>query len=184
MKRTILVVLLVVSLSMNVAVGATVIWNLLRDRQPVPQPDAPVETSLNKDDVQRISAAWPRDHRAEMMELRRQIRDKKLEILDLIAKNPGDLKAAEERIDQLIQLRGRMEKKALTRISEIMRSLPEEKRTAFFGFLRNRACMGPGMMGSGMGRGMMRRGMGHGMMGPGMRRGLGPRDLPPERFGR
>jgi uncharacterized membrane protein len=174
MKRTILIILLVVSLSMNVAVGGTVIWNLWRGPQTAVTPDTTEETSLNKDDVRQITAAWPRDRRAEMMEIRQRIQDKKLEVLEVITKNPGNLKTAEEKIDELVQLKGQMEKKALTRISEIMATLPQEKRTAFFGFLRNRACMGPGMghgmMRPGMGRGMMRRGMGRGMMGPGMGR--------------
>lgn len=180
MKRTILLVLLAASLSMNVAVGGTVLWNLLRDRQPSARPDIPVETSLNRDDLQRISAAWPRGRRAEMMEIRRRIGDKKLEVLELISKNPGDLKTADEKIDELIQLRGQMERKALTRISEIMGSLPEEKRTAFLGFLRNRACMGPGMMGRGMRHGIMRSGIGCESRGPdmGRGRGMGPANIP------
>ncbi len=178
MKRTIFIILLVVSLSMNVAVGGTVIWSIWRGPQTAVTLDTAKEVSLNKDDVQRISAAWPRDRITEMADTSQRIRDKKLEVLELIAKNPGNLKPAEEKIDELVQLKGQMEKKALARISEIMNTLPEERRTAFFGFLRDRACMGPGMghgmMGpGGMGRGMMRRGMGHGMMGPGgMGRGM------------
>ncbi|MFH1117659.1 MAG: periplasmic heavy metal sensor [Pseudomonadota bacterium] len=182
MKRTILLVLLAASLSMNVAVGGTVLWNLLRGPQYAAKRDIPLETSLDRDDLQRISAAWPRGRRAEMMEIRRKIGDKKLEVLELISKNPGDLKAADEKIDELIQLRGQMERKALTRISEIMGSLPEEKRTAFLGFLRNRACMGHGMMGRGMRHGIMRHGMGRGSMGPdmGRGRGMGPTNIPCE----
>jgi len=173
MKRTILLILLVVSLSMNVAVAATVIWHLWSGPQPSVNLVAKEETPLNKDDVRQITAAMPRDGRAEMMELHGRIRDKKLEVLELITKNPGNLKAAEEKIDELAQLRGQMERKALTRISEIMGTLPQEKRTAFFGFLRSRACMGPGM-----GCGMMKRGMGPGM---GRGRGMSPGTVPLER---
>jgi len=186
MKRTVYAIILVASLAMNIAVGATVIWNLWHGRQSAVNVTT-TESALNKADVHEISAAWPRDRREEMLKIRQQIQDKKLKILELIQKNPGNPKVAEEQIDQLVQLKGRLEKKALTRISDIMSTLPPEKRAAFFGFLRDRACMGPGMgrgmMGSGMGRGMMRRGMGRGMMGPGMGRGRGmcPQSVPVER---
>ena len=180
MKKTVFIVLFVFSVSMNMAVLATLGWHFWNSRNQQVQPSIP-DATLNQDDVRRISNAWPRNRRAEMRQIRRQIRDKKLEVLELIAKNPGDLKAAEKEIDELVGLRAVMERKALTRISKIMESLPPEKRADFLRFLQTRACMRHGM-GRGPGFGLrMRHGMGPGMgrrmrhgMGPGMGRGMGP----------
>ena len=172
MRRTVFIVLFAFSLSMNLAVGATVVWHLWHTKPS----EAPLDLSisaLNRDDVKQISDVLPRQRRIEMMKIRRKIQEKKLEVLELIARNPGNLNAAEQKIDELVQLRGQLEKQALTRISEVMVNLPPERRSAFLGFLRNRACMGHGM-GYGMGRRMM-RGMGPGMgRGHGMRRGACP----------
>ncbi|MDQ7784070.1 MAG: hypothetical protein RDU20_14395 [Desulfomonilaceae bacterium] len=185
MNRTILWILLIVSLAVNGAVGATVIWNLWRAPHTAVTLDATEDPALDKSAVRDISAAWPRDRRTEMLEMRQRVRDKKLEVLELIAENPGNLSAAEERIDELVQLKGQLEKAALVRIGEIMSTLPPDKRNSFLEFLRHRTCMGPGM-GQGMMRRGMGRGMGRGMMGPGMGRGrdAGPPPVPSEPQGR
>ena len=88
--------------------------------------------------------------RSSLMQTRRRIQEKKLEVLDLIAKNPGDINAADQGINELIALKGQMERDALARIGKIMADLPEEKRQEFLSFLKNRTCRGPGM---GFGRG-------------------------------
>lgn len=172
MRRTIFIILFVFSVSMNVAVVATVGWHYWNQGEQVVPTVAP-ETPLNKDAVKQISQVWPRHRRAEMRKTRGKIREKKLELLEFIANNPGDLKAAEKKVDELVSLRATMEKQAITRISKIMESLPPEKRAAFLQFLQTRACRGH-RMGRGMRRGMRHGfgpGMGPGMMGHGMGRG-------------
>jgi len=168
MKRAVFIVLFAFSVSLNVAVGATVAWHLWR-AQPSEAPRSLLDSSLNQDGVNETSNVLPLHRGMEMINIRKRIRDKKLEVLELIADNPGNLNAAEQKIDELGLLRGQLEKQALARISEVMVNLPRERRSAFLGFLQNRACMGHGM-----GRGMIHRmepGMGRGH---GMRRRAGP----------
>jgi hypothetical protein len=80
-----------------------------------------------------------------MWDIRRKILDKNREIVELIAKNPDNPAAAEKAVNEMITLRAEAERRALQRISSIMAGLPPDKREAFVSFLKNRACMGPGM---------------------------------------
>ena len=155
MKKGLLAALLIISLALNVAVAGTIGWYLWSASTAVQQPEQVPGVTLSQDDERLIASLWPSKRRADMMQMRRELVKKKTEILEAIARNPGDVQAVEPQINELTALRGRMERQALARISTIMAGLPEEKRQTFLAFLKTRACMGPGMrrhMGRGMGR--------------------------------
>lgn len=159
MKSALFKGLLVFSLLINAAVFGTLLWCLWLEPRPHAIANDPRQT-FNQSDFRYIRNMWKGNDRAALMETRRKIQEKKLEVLDLIAGNPGDLKAVDKNIDELLVLRARMERTALAGISKTMAELPDDKRQEFLSFLKNRACGGPGM---GMGHG---RGRGHGF-GPG-----------------
>lgn len=148
MKRVFFIGLLIFSLSLNVAVAVTVGWHMLRQRNSAQLTtlDGP---RLTQKDVRQISEMLPQQRREWMMQARSQILEKKSQVLDQIARNPGNVQAVEPTIKELLDLKNDVERQALSRISHIMGSLPEEKRAAFLEFLKSRACGG----GMGLGRG-------------------------------
>jgi uncharacterized membrane protein len=149
MKRVLLLSIFVFSIGINLAVGATLLWNLWCN--PTPSGSEPeIGPTLTRDDMRVITSAWPPANQATMRETREKLRQKKLEILELITRNPGDINALQPKIDELIALRTHMEGQALQRIADIMSQIPPEKRGSLLGFLQNRTCMG---MGPGIGLG-------------------------------
>lgn len=155
MKNLVFKGLFAFSLLLNVAVAITLGWHAWY-RSGLPPTVNDQARNPRSDDVHYMKNLWKGNGRADLMEARKKVQDKKLEVLDLIAKNPGNLEFADKNINELVMLRGNMERIALTRISKIMVDLPEDKRQEFLTFLKNRACGMPGM-GHGRGRG---RGLG------------------------
>jgi hypothetical protein len=150
MKKGLLGALLTFSLALNLAVAGTLGWYLLKTRAA--RPGQPPAVALSQDEARVIANLWPSKRRANMIHMRQELFKKKTEILEMIARNPGDVKAMEPQIAELTALRGRMERQALARISAIMAQLPPEKRQDFLAFLKTR--VGLAM------RRHMRRGMG------------------------
>jgi hypothetical protein len=165
MKRALFIGLFVFSVAMNLAVAATVGRHFWQQRSfaPVVSGTAGGGPALTEEDFRAIRAVAQKNGRRAMTETRNRMREKRAEVIEVLAKKPGDLAAAEPLIKELVQMREKMERDAIGRLASVMAALPEEKRQAFAVFMRNRACMGPG---SGMMPGMgMRRGRG---MGPPM----------------
>lgn len=160
MKTFFLRGLLVFSLLLNAAVAATIGWHLWRKPLSVGQDVCQPLTSARMDQISKLSRE---NNRAKMIETRRQIQEKRLEILDLIAENPGDITVAETSINEMLALKAKMEREGLTRISRIMADMNEATRKEFLASLKNRACRGPGMR---FDEGMRPR-FGHGRQAPG-----------------
>jgi hypothetical protein len=165
MKKAIFVGILIFSLALNAAVAATVGWYYWKQSQWASEADKGFAqaTALTTDDVQTIRQMWPRDEHMRMMDMRRKIMAKNAEVIDAIVQHPGDMGPADQKIRELMAVRGEMEREAFSRMSTILATLPPDKRESFAQFIRTRCCMGRGM-GRGMGPGM----------GPGMGRGMGP----------
>lgn len=161
MRRIFFIGVFVFSLALNIAVAATLGWHIWRERSLAEAPVAQGPT-LSQMDVRQISEMMPQQRRQWMMQARQQILEKKSEVLDQIARNPGNLQAVEPAVKELLDMRNDVERQALARISLIMGNLPEEKRAAFLAFLKSRACVGDGM---GWGRGR-HRGCGQGRWRP------------------
>jgi hypothetical protein len=163
MKKAVFIGLFIFSIAVNLAVAATVGWHLWWQSRAVME--SAVATSgaptLTHEDFQVIRQMCPREARMKMMEVRNNIMAKNLEVLDIISKHPGDISPADQKINELQQLKGQMDREAFSRISKIFSGLPEEKRQSFALFVKNRTCMGPGMgMRGGRGPGLGPRGMG------------------------
>jgi len=163
MKKAVFIGLFIFSAAINLAVAATVGWHLWWQSRAFldPGPAATGASALTREDFRSIRQMWPPEARTKMMEARNRIMEKNLEVLDIIAKHPGDLRPADRQINELQLLKGQMDREAFARISKILATLPEEKREAFALFVKTRACTGPGMgMGRGRGPGFGPRGMG------------------------
>jgi len=160
-KKALLTGIFIFSLALNAATVATLGWHLWTAQRSVP-PGTNGDAPLARQDVKDIYRLWPDSARVSMRELKGRIREKRAEVLDAIAANPGNPQAAEKSVRELVNLREQLERQALAGISSVMAHLPQEKREAFLSFLKNRARMGPGM---GMGHGRHMRG-GHGCAPP------------------
>lgn len=164
MKKMIFTGVLIFSLVLNVAVLATLACYGWFQRAALPVQGSP-RPVLTSPDLREIRSNWPGNGLSRMKENRERILQKRREILDLIAQNPGNPRVAEKPLAELISLRAQQEREAVARISNLAATMPEEQRKSFLGVIRNRTCMGPGM-GRGRGRGMG-MGMGRHMRGPG-----------------
>ena len=80
-----------------------------------------------------------------MIEARKKILEKNFQLLDLMAQHPVDTAAVDKCFTELVELKRQTEKGAIDRISNVMATLPPERRQAFAVFLKNRSCMLPGM---------------------------------------
>lgn len=144
MKKGVLAGLLIFSLALNLAVAGTLVWNLwLADRFDG-SPAVP-GTTLTRSDIRSIAAMSENGRWQSMWQYRQQILQKNAEILDLIAANPNDPQAPTKAVDELMALKGSLERQSIERIRRIVASLPDDKKKAFIDFLKQRTCMGPGM---------------------------------------
>jgi hypothetical protein len=144
MKSPLFKLVFAFSLLLNAAVVGTVGWHLWRDHPPIGSTNfgAP---EIGEMDFREMRKFMNKNGPARMGEIRRRFQEKKEQVLDIIAGNPSNLKAAEPHIQELLTLRSEMEREALTRISKAISMMPPEKRGAFVAFLKKRSC-GPGMM--------------------------------------
>ncbi len=158
MKRIALITIFMFSIVLNLAVAASVGWHFFAAKHSALEIPA-TDNRLTEDDFKIIGRCCMQSGGPKiMMDLRQKIVGKKAEVLDLLAKSPGDPRVASNKLDELNSLTGEMEKQAATRISQVIASLPPEKREAFLIFLKNRMAMG---FGPGMSRGGACRCCGH-----------------------
>ncbi len=159
MKRIALITIFIFSIVLNLAVAASLGWHFFSAKHSALEIPATDNNRLTEDDFKMIGRCCMQSGAPKiMMDLRQKIVGKKAEVLDLLAKSPGDARVASNKLDELNSLTGEMEKQAAIRISQVMASLPAEKREAFLIFLKNRMAMG---FGPGMSRGGACRCCGH-----------------------
>lgn len=156
MKKIIFIGLFVFSVALNLAVAATLGWHLWQEKRLSELPGRTVGATFSPEDIREIRK-FAAQNGQTMMQIRDRIIQKRLELLDLIAQNPGRPELAEQKLAEIAALRSTLEKEAISRISRALAALPEDKREAFIAFIKNRTCMYPGM---GMGGRKGFRGMG------------------------
>lgn len=174
MKGAILTGLFIFSLVLNVAVAGTLLWHFWWHAPPPPFSE--MKPGAGYAEFEQIRPNFGREWRRGMMENRRKVLEKHREILDLIARDPGNPHAADKVLAELSTLRSDTERRTVARLSKIISELPPDKRDAFVSFLKDRACGGMGM---GMGRGPKHPGRPD-CGPPPMAPGLGPPAMPPE----
>jgi hypothetical protein len=156
MKRTVFISIFVFSLVLNLAVAATLGWHILQENRTKVS-YAPPTPALSDNDLRLLRNAWVSSRPTAMVETRRKIIEKQLELLDQIAEDPGHPEVATRQLNELNALKAEIEKQAVARISRALAELPPARRQAFIAFLKSRSCMAPGM---GMHRCRGMRGMG------------------------
>jgi hypothetical protein len=143
MKKALFLTIFIFSVVLNLAVAGTLAWHLLGVRSGAS--DLPMESRLTAEDFKFIGQCCMQNGPPRLvMELRQKIVEKKAEVLDVLAKNPGDPSVADAKLEQLTALSAQMEREAAKRISKVMAALPADKRDAFLMFLKNRTAMGVG----------------------------------------
>jgi hypothetical protein len=144
MKRVLFLTIFIFSIVLNLAVAATLAWHFLGDRSAASDLPA-LESRLTPKDFKFIGQCCMQNGPPRLvMELRQKIVEKKSELLDVLAKNPGNPSAADPELDQLTALSAQMEREAAKRISKVMSALPADKRAEFLIFLKNRTTIGMG----------------------------------------
>ncbi len=144
MKKALFFTIFIFSVVLNLAVAATLAWHVLGGRSGVADMP-PVESRLTAEDFKFIGQCCKQSGPPRaVMELRQKIVAKKAEVLDVLAKNPGDPSVADPKLEELTALSAQMEREAAKRISKVMAALPAEKRDAFLMLLKNRTAMGMG----------------------------------------
>ncbi len=145
MKKYIFTGLLIFSIALNLAVAGTLLWHLW------PRPDYPFPgllsspTRLSSDDLAQIRRHVRDGSRSDFRAQRRRIREKRREILELLARAPHDRQKLAKATDELVDIRSEMERAAVNRLTRIAGDLPPSKRAAFLRFLWSRACRRGGM---------------------------------------
>jgi hypothetical protein len=142
MKKTVFLTIFIFSIVLNLAVAVTLAWHFLGVRSW--SSDLPATDSrLTTKDFKFIGQCCMQNGPPRLvMELRQKIVEKKAEVLDALAKDPGNPSAADAKIEQLTALSAQMEREAAKRISKVMAALPVDKREAFLMFLKNRSVEG------------------------------------------
>jgi Spy/CpxP family protein refolding chaperone len=82
--------------------------------------------------------------RGEMGKTRELVTNKYSEIIDLISSEQVDREKLNKALDEMVLLRGAMERRAVMRLKKVFQSIPEENRKAFAEFLKERVCLGRG----------------------------------------
>ena len=156
MRKPILVGILIFSLGLNAASFGVLAWHWWFDeredllttsgesdgwhrwfheqRKVLKEPD---ETDLGKGDRKRIKELWAATDPGELGRIKRQAKDKLLEVLDLLDRSPLDEKALEKATAELVALKGRKETETIRRLRAVVSGLTEEKKRLFLGYLKS-----------------------------------------------
>jgi uncharacterized membrane protein len=154
------------SVALNLAVATTVAWRVWWNPA---RPKFPTEgyQALSPGDFAEIRRLGKACGPNLTRESRLRVREKRNQIIDILAHDPQNLEAVEQPLSELVSLHHEADRRAVKRLSAIMAALSPEKRESFASFLKLRPFAGKGM------------GMGMGKKGIGLD-GLGPRHGPPE----
>ena len=113
MNKTVVTGVFIFSLALNLAVAGTLGWDWWMERRSPPSAAPSVQMPLSRQEWSRARKAWHADQREAMEELRQKISIKRAEMFDLLAAHPRDSAAAEKSLNELIALRGEMERERL-----------------------------------------------------------------------
>jgi len=166
MKSAILTGLFIFSIVLNLAVAGTLMWHFWWHGPPR-SVEPWMRSGQDQAELEQMRRTLAKEWRRGMMENRPKFFQKHQEILDVIVRDPGNSRAADRVIDELVALHADAERQSVARLSKILSQMPEDKRAAFVSYLKDRTCGGMGM---GMGRGPKHRG----------RPDMGPPPPPPE----
>ena len=110
MKKILFFTIFIFSLILNLAVAATLGWHFFGNKhRPLDMPAT--ESRLTEDDFKLIGRCCMQNGPPKMvMDLRQKIIEKKLEVLELLAKNPGESWCGREKtrgINSAVRTNGR-----------------------------------------------------------------------------
>jgi len=133
MKRAPLTTCFIVSLALNLGVAVAIVWERwLRDGFETGKPS--VELSLSPSEIRLIQDRFSVLGRIK----RQQMLEKRAELLDLVSRNPQDSRACQRTLDEYLTLSGEMERQTFANISQVLASLPTEKRQILLLLLKER----------------------------------------------
>jgi hypothetical protein len=103
------------------------------------------ESTLSRDDLKKIKTLYSSNETGNLSEKRRQMQLKRLELLDVIEKEPNDNERLHKTVDELIAVMADKERVSVERLRKAVNALPTDKRTAFLEYLKNRVGKGHGI---------------------------------------
>jgi Spy/CpxP family protein refolding chaperone len=151
MRKYALPLLLVFSLAINIAAASTLFftyWREHRCEERMPCDQKPWgrflqdNLQLKKNDLSRFRACFSQD-REEFMRLKKDIRQQRQILFNLLAESTIDLNNVDRQIEKISSLQAQMEKMAMKRIISIKSALPEQKQKKFLEIMRQRDMRGP-----------------------------------------
>jgi hypothetical protein len=145
MKKTLLIGLCIFSFGLNIAVAATLGWHIWRDNTG----DSGTVKNLGFEGRQadQLRKLMANGTRGAIIESRKLILTKRLELFDQLLQDPNNTQALEQKLNEISHLRTTMEKAALNKITNVLSQLPDSEKPAFINSLKQRACQGRGMGG-------------------------------------
>jgi len=177
MKRNWLLYLVIFSLALNLGtIGAFAYWRyqdrqaaaLKETRGPLGLRELWLRLNLDAEQRQALRKLTP-DHHRRVAQLRRELRQKRQELFDLLKGEAPDWSALQAKIKEISAFQGRLEEEVAGFILECKKHLKPEQRAAFVDLVERRLRLG----GMGHHRGHM------GPRGPHRGPGMGPPPGPP-----
>jgi hypothetical protein len=135
-KKTVLLLVCVVSLAINLAVAATLGRHMWASRSEVKLPAKDLEQI--KFDIEKNSN--------QLQSIKNELIAKRTHVLDMITQNPG-APIPEQEIGEVIALQAQMERLAMERLRSVADKLSPDDRRNFIQAIKTRCC------GRGMGMG-------------------------------
>jgi Spy/CpxP family protein refolding chaperone len=133
MKRTLLTTGFIVSLALNLGVGAAIGWELwLRHSFRAGKPGP--ELSLSPEELTLVKARFSADRQMK----RQQMLQKRAELLDLVTRHTQDTSPCQQTLDEYLALSSEMDRERFASISQVMAGLSTEKRQILLLHLKER----------------------------------------------
>lgn len=140
MKSVVFKGLFIFSLALNLAIFGTVAWKWSQ-RSHVFAPGTE-GYALSPHQARQIKRQWRAGMGKEMEKGREKVAAKYGKIIDMISSKPNGPDDLDKELDELIKLRGEMERQAILNLKNIFKGLSPDKREAFANFLKRRTCFG------------------------------------------
>jgi Spy/CpxP family protein refolding chaperone len=133
MKKFFLTAGFIVSLALNLGVGAAIGWELwLRHSFRAGKPGP--ELSLSPEELTLVKARFSADRQMK----RHQMLQKRAELLDLVTRHTQDTSPCQQTLDEYLALSSEMDRERFASIGQVMAGLSTEKRQILLLYLKER----------------------------------------------
>jgi Spy/CpxP family protein refolding chaperone len=141
MKENIKTILFIASVALNALFAGTYVTYKLHSlagvHQPAPSGPLFLQLDLTPEQLTRFKAERDRFH-AQLQELGQQIKDRQIELIDLLGATPTDQQAIERKQEEIQHLQGEVQDWVIVHFLQESSYLSSEQRTSFFQLVKTR----------------------------------------------